>query len=180
MDAPVAYLLASLTGTNTPVASQSDATSYSPGNVTTATAFTKSWTMLPGTPAAGTVYHIITEFTGTFEANALAFDVQIASTWTQFTPAIAAAAWSAGQVIAGWLDLTVRVLTASTARVSLKGAVSETTTSISSSTFQGPLAPVSQSLAIAAGNTLTLGYHFGASNAAQGLATYGSDFLTLT
>lgn len=180
MDASTAYLLASLTGVNTPVASQSDATGFSPGNVTTATAMTKAWTMLPGTPAAGTVYHIITEFTGTFEANALAFDVQIGVTWTQFTPAVAASAWSAGQVIAGWLDLTVRVLTATTARVSLKGAISETTTSISSATFQGALAPVSQSLTIAAGTTLTLGYHFGAGNAAQGLATYGSDFITLT
>lgn len=180
MDAPVAYLLAALTGTNTPVASQSDATGYSPGNVTTATAFTKSWPMLPGTPTAPTVYHVITEFTGTAEGNALAFDVQIGATWTQFVPAVAAGAWSAGQTIAGWLDLTVRVLTATTARVSLKGAVSEVTTSISSATFQGPLAPVSQTLTIAAGNTLTLGYHFGAGNAAQGLATYGSDFITLT
>lgn len=180
MDAPVAYLLASLTGLNTPVASQTDATSYNPGNVTTATAVTKAWTMLPGTPAAGTCYHIIAEFTGTFEANALAFDVQVNSAWTQFTPAVAAAAWSSGTVIAGWLDLTVRILTATTARFALKGAIGETATSISSATFQGPLTPVSQTLTIAAADTLALGYHFGASNAAQGIATYGSDFITLT
>jgi hypothetical protein len=72
------------------------------------------------------------------------------------------------------------VISATQARFFLKGAASETSTSVSSSTFQTPLAPASQVLTIAAGATLTLGYLFGASNASQAMTTYGSDFLTLT
>lgn len=180
MDSATAYLMASLTGENAPAQVSTDASSYSPGNITSAGAMTKSWPLLAGTPVAGTVYSLTTEFSGTWEANALAFAVGInngsSTTWTQMNPAVGSSAWAASTVIAGWLSLTVRVLTSTTARVALAGTVSETTTSITPSTGSCGLAPLSQTLTVGAGYTVALGYLFGASNAAQGLATYGSTF----
>lgn len=171
--------MASLTGGNAPVACGTDPTPFSAPNPTTATAITKAWALAPGTPQAGTVYQLDVEFTGTFEANAMAFQVNIGGVWTQMSPAVAATAWSAGTVIAGWLSLRIRVLSATQARFALAGAVSETATSVTPSTGSAALAPLSQTLTIAAGSTITLGVLFGASNAAQGLASYGSHFLTV-
>jgi len=168
-----------LTGGNAPVACQADPTEYSPGNVTAGTAFTKSWSMLPGTPVAGTVYQIDCELTATFEANALAFGVLINGTFTQMNPAISASAFSSGAVLAGWLSLRARVLSATTARVSLRGAVSETTSSVSPGSGSLAYAPLSQTLTVAAADTLAIGYLFGAGNASQGAASYGSTLLTV-
>lgn len=178
MDAATVLLLAQLTGANAPPTVETDPSGFNSGNVTAATAITKAWSMLPGTPVAGTVYRLRTEFTGTWEGNAMAFDVAVAGSWTQFSPAVAAGSFSNGAVIAGWLVLTVRVLTATTARFALAGAVSETATSVSPGSGSAPLAPLSQTLAVAGGDTLALGVLFGASTSGQGIATYGSDFET--
>lgn len=180
MDSATVLLLASLTGGNAPVACSADPTSYNPGNVTTATAFTKFWTMLPGTPSAGTVYMISTEFTGTWQGNALAFAVDVAGTWTSMAPSVGTGAFSSGATIAGWLVLTVRVLSATTARFALAGAIGETASSVTPGSGSVPLAPLSQTLTVAAADNIALGYLFGASSSGQGLATYGSTFLTIT
>ena len=172
-------LLASLTGANAPVACATDPTPFSAPNPVAAAALTKAWPLTPGTPQAGQVYQLATEITATFEANAMAFAVQIGGTFTQISPAVAATAYGAGTILAGWLVLTVRVLSATTARFALAGAVSETTTSVTPSTGSIALAPLSQTLGIAAGNTIALGVLFGASNAAQGAASYGSTFLSI-
>ena len=173
-------LLASLTGGNAPPAVQTDPTSITVTNPTTATALTKLWTLLPGTPQAGTVYGLSCEFTGTWEGNALAFNIGIAGTFTQFNPAVGAPSFSAGAVIAEWLNLTVRVLSATTARFALAGAIAETASSWTPSTGQIAIAELSQTLTIAAGNTIALGVLFGASTAGQAIASYGSTFLTIT
>jgi Protein of unknown function (DUF2793) len=180
VDSATVLLLASLTGANAPVACSADPTSYNPGNVTTATAFTKSWTMLPGTPSAGTVYQVTTEFTGTWQGNALAFAAGINGTWTQMNPSAGSGSFSSGATIAGWLALTVRVLSSSTARFALAGAIGETASSVTPGSGTIALAPLSQTLAVAASDTLALGYLFGASSSGQGLATYGSTFLTIS
>ena len=180
MDAAVAYLLASLTGNNTPPQVATDPSSYSSGNVTAATAVTKAWPALPGTPAAGTVYTLETEFTGTWQGNAMAFLVQAGSTWTQFAPSVGAPAFGGSAVVAGWLKLTVRVLTASTARFALAGAIGETSSSYLPGGASIPLAPLSQTLAVAGGDTIALGVLFGAAAAGQGIATYGSHFTTIS
>lgn len=172
-------LLAGLTGGNAPASVQTDATNIVASNPTAATAITRTWGMLPGTPQAGQAYGLTAELTGTWEGNAMAFNIAIAGSWTQFSPAVAAGAFSSGAVIAGWLELTVRVLSANQARFALKGAVSETATSVSPGSGSVALAPLSQTLTVAAGDTLALGVLFGASNGAQGIATYGSDFMTV-
>lgn len=179
MDSATAYLWASLTGGNAPPSVQTDPTSFSSGNVTTAAPITKAWGMVPGTPQAGQVYQLDTEFTGTWEGNAMAFNVQVGSTWAQFSPAVGAPSWSASTVIAGWLLLKVRILSATTARFALGGAIGETASSYTPGTGSIALAPLSQTLTVAAGNTIALGVLFGASSAGQGLASYGSDFTTI-
>lgn len=184
MDSATAFLLATLTGGNAPPSVQTDATNIPASNPTTATAITKAWGMLPGTPVAGQVYTLTTELTGTWEGNALAFNVGITpaggtAAWTQFNPAIAAGAWTAGTIVGGWLALTVRVLSATQARFAIYGAVSESTVSVTPSTGSAAVAPISQTLAIAAGDSVAIGVLFGASNAAQGIASYGSTFTTI-
>jgi Protein of unknown function (DUF2793) len=168
------YLMALLTGGNAPSADQTDPTEITATNPTTATAVTKSWALASGTPQAGTVYRMSTELTGTWEANALAFAVSIGGTWTQFNPAVGAPSFSAGAVIAAWLNLTVRVLSATTARFALSGAIAETASSWTASTGQVSICPLSQTLTIAAGDTIALGLLFGASTAGQAAASYGS------
>jgi hypothetical protein len=167
-------LLASLTGGNAPDICATDATSYSSGNVTTATAVTKAWPLLPGTPQAGTAYELKTEFSGTWEAVAMALNVQVNSTWTQLNPSVGAPSWGTSTVIAGWLELAVRVQTATTARFALKGAIGETASSYTPGSGSIALAPLSQALTIAAASTIALGVYFGSSAAGQGIATYGS------
>jgi hypothetical protein len=172
------YLMALLTGGNAPPGVQTDPTEITATNPTTATAVTKLWTLLPGTPQAGTVYGLSCEFTGTWEANALAFNIGIAGSWTQFNPAVGAPSFSAGAVVAGWLNLKVRVLSPATARFALFGSIAETASSVTPSTGQVDVTPLSQTLPIAAGDTIALGVLFGASTAGQALATYGSDWTT--
>lgn len=179
MDSATAILLASLTGSNAPVACQTDTTGFSPGNVTSAAAITKAWPMLPGTPAAGTVYMLLTEFTGTWEGHALAWQVNINGAWTQLAPSVGATSWSAATAIAGYLALTVRVLSATTAQFFLGGAIGETGSSVLPGTSTIALTPLSQVLTVAAGDTLELGYLFGITGAGQGVTTFGSTFLTL-
>jgi len=176
VDSVAALLLASLTGANAPPSVQTDPTEITATNPTTATAVTKLWPLLPGTPQAGTTYQLTCEFTGTWEGNALAFNIGIAGSWTQFNPAVGAPSFSAGAVVAGWLNLKVRVLSASTARFALFGSIGETASSVTPSTGEVGVTPLSQTLPIAAGNTIALGVLFGASTGGQALATYGSDF----
>jgi len=171
--------MALLTGGNAPASIQTDPTEITATNPTTATAITKNWTLLPGTPQAGTVYQLATELTGTGEGNALAFAVSIAGTWIQLNPAVGAPSFSAGAVIAAWLNLTIRVLSATTARFALAGAIAETASSWTPSTGQIAICPLSQTLTIAAGDTIALGALFGASTAGQALASYGSHFVTI-
>lgn len=179
MEAATAFLLASLTGGNAPASPRTDTTNIVASNPVTATAITRTWTMLPGTPQAGQAYGLTTELTGTWEGNALAFNIAINGAWTQFSPAVAAGAFSSGAIIAGWLELTVRVLSATQARFALKGAVSETATSVSPGSGNVALAPLSQTLTVAAGDTLALGVLFGASSGGQGIASYGSNWLAI-
>jgi hypothetical protein len=169
-------LLASLSGPGTPVFAQTDPTAYSPGNVTSAAAITKSWGMLPGAPQAGQVYGIATEFTGTWQSEPLAFQVAVAGAWTQMNPSIGASAFAGAAVIAGWLALTVRVLSATTGRFALAGAIGAVSSAVTPGTETIGLAPLSQTLTIAASDTIALGYLFGSSAAGQGLQTYGSTF----
>jgi hypothetical protein len=180
MEAATAFLLASLTGGNAPASVQTDPTEITATNPTTATAITKNWTLLPGTPQAGTVYQLATELTGTGEGNALAFAVSIAGSWVQFNPAVGAPSFSSGAVIAAWLNLTIRVLSATTARFALAGAIAETASSWTPSTGQIAICPLSQTLSIAAGDTIALGLLFGASTSGQAAASYGSTWLTLS
>jgi hypothetical protein len=173
------FLMANLTGGNTPVGCDTDPTSYTVGNVTAMAAITKSWPMLPGTPVAGTVYMLATEFTGTSEESAQAFGVAINGAWTQFNPAVAANVFAANQVVAGWLQMIVRVLSPSTARFALMGGISETTQSVTTLSGSIAMSPLSQTLTISAGATIALGTLYGASSAGQGTATYGSHWLTI-
>jgi hypothetical protein len=177
------FLMANLTGGNTPVGCDTDPTSYTPGNVTAATALSKTWTFLPGTPVAGTVYQLDTELTATLEGNAMAFAVALNNgsgvNWTQMNPALSASAYTSGTVIGGWLSLRIRVLSPTTARFALCGALSETTVSVSPTVGSTALAPLSQTLTVAAGTAVTLGVLFGASTSGQGAASYGSSWLTL-
>jgi hypothetical protein len=168
------YLMALLTGGNAPASIQTDPTEITATNPTTATAITKSWSLAAGTPQAGTVYGLSTELTGTWEANALAFNVGIAGTFTQLNPSVGAPAFSAGAVFAAWLNLTIRVLSATTARFALAGAIAETASSWTASTGQVSICPLSQTLSIAAGDSIALGIYFGASTAGQAAASYGS------
>jgi hypothetical protein len=179
VEAGTAYLMAMLTGGNAPVACQTDPTSYTPGNVTAGTALTKAWPMLGSTPVAGTVYELSVDFTATFEGNAMAFGVFVNGAFTQMNPAVAATAFTAGTVLSGWLNLAVRVQSASTARFRLAGAVSETTVSVTPSTGSIAYSPLSQTLTVAAAYTVSIGALFGASTSGQGLATYGSYWTTL-
>jgi hypothetical protein len=180
VDAATVLLLAQLTGANSPPSASTDPSGYNTGNVTSATAFTKAWAMLPGTPVAGTVYEITTEFTGTWEGNALAFGVLVNSTWTQFSPAVGAPSFGSAATVAGWLRLTVRVQNAATARFALAGAIAETASSWTPGTGQVALAPLSQSLTVSAGATIALACLFGASSAGQGIASYGSALTVLS
>ena len=179
MDAATLYLLASLTGANAPPAVQTDPSGYNTGNVTSATAITKAWSIAPGTPVAGAVYRLEVEFTGTWGANAMAVNVQVGGTWTQFAPSVGAPSWTSGTTIAGSLKMTARVLSSTTARIAVAGSIGETGSSYTPGTGSIALALLSQTLTIAAGDTLALGILFGASTAGQGIASYGSDFTTI-
>lgn len=174
------FLLASMTGPSAPAVVATDPTQITVSNPTSGTAIVKAWGMVPGTPVAGTVMSIDTELTGTWEGNALAIGVLINGTFTAFTPSVGASSWSAAAVIAGWLRLTVRVLTASTARFAIYGALGETATSVTPGSGTVALTPVSQTLTVAASDTIALGCLFGASNGSQGVATYGSTFVTIS
>jgi hypothetical protein len=174
VEAATAFLLASLTGGNAPASVQTDPTEITATNPTTATALTKAWSLLPGTPQAGTVYQMSTELTGTWEANALAFNVEVGGVWIQLNPSVGASSFSAGAVFAAWLNLTIRVLSATTARFALAGAIAETASSWTASTGQVSICPLSQTLTIAGGDTIALGIYFGASTAGQAAASYGS------
>ena len=171
--------MALLTGGNAPASIQTDPTEITATNPTTATALTKSWSLASGTPQAGTAYQLSTELTGTAEGNAIAFAIAIAGTWTQFNPAVGAPSFSSGAVIAAWLNLTIRVLSATTARFALAGAIAETASSWTPSTGQIAICPLSQTLTIAAGDTIALGILFGASTAGQAAASYGSTWITI-
>ena len=181
MEAATAFLLASLTGGNAPASVQTDTTNIVASNPITAAAITKAYSMAPGTPQAGQVYVLEADFTATWESNAMAFQVGIGSpaAWTQMSPAVAAGAFSGGAVLAGWLRLTIRVLSATQARFALAGAVSETVTSVSPGSGSAPLSPLSQTLTVAAGDAIGLGVLFGASSGPQGLGTYGSTWLAI-
>jgi hypothetical protein len=133
---------------------------------------------LPGTPQAGQMYRLEAEFTCTFEAIALAFGVLVGGTFTQMIPSVGAPAFSAGAVLGGWLELKVRVLSATQARFALMGAVG-TQSSYTPGTQQLSITPVSQTLTIAAGDAVSIACYFGASNGAQGLGTYGSTWTTI-
>lgn len=160
-----------------PSAVWTDVSSYSSGNVTAATAITKAWTALSSPPAAGTVYTLDTEFTGTYENNAFSFHALIGGTDHQFLPSVAAGSWSAGTAIGGWLRMTVRVTSPSACTLTLAGAVAETGTSYSPSTGGPPLATVPVTgAAFAAGDSIQIGVLFGASTAGQNITTYGSTF----
>jgi hypothetical protein len=178
MDAATVLLLAQLTGSNAPPQAATDPSGFNIGNVTAGTAITKAWPMLPGTPAAGTVYTLDTEFTGTWKSNALGYGVFIGSTFTQITPSVGAPSFST-EIVAGWLRLTVRVLSATTARVALSGAIGGSS-SYTAAAENVAITPVSQTLTVAGGDTLSIGCYFGASTAGQGLATYGSTFTTVS
>lgn len=170
--------MALLTGGNAPPAVQTDPTEITASNPVAATAITKSWSMAAGTPQAGTVYQLETEFTCTFEAIALAFGVMVGGTFTQMIPSVGAPAFSAGAVLGGWLELKIRVISASQARFALLGAVG-TQSSYTPGTQQLSITPISQTLTIAAADTVSIGCYFGASNASQGIATYGSHFTVI-
>jgi hypothetical protein len=131
--------------------------------------------MAAGTPQAGTVYQLDCELTLTWEANALAFGVLIGGVFTQFIPSVGAPSFSAGAVLGAWLQLKVRVLSATQARFALVGAIG-TESSYTPGTQQLSIVPVSQTLTIAAADTVSIACYFGASNASQGVATYGSTF----
>jgi|ERR1700722_1367128 len=169
------YLLAMSTGGNAPPAVQTDATNITQADPTTASAITKSWSLLPGTPQARQAYRLETELTLTWEANALAFGVLVGGTFTQFSPSVGAPSFSAGAVLGAWLELRVRVLSATQARFALFGAMG-TESSYTPGTQQLSIVPVSQTLTIAAADTVSIACYFGASNASQGAASYGSTF----
>lgn len=172
------YLLGLLTGGNAPPAVQTDATNITQANPTAAAAITKSWGLLPGTPQAGQAYRMETELTLTWEANALAFGVLVGGTFTQFIPSVGAPSFSAGAVLGSWLELRVRVLSASQARFALFGAIG-TQSSYTPGTQQLSIVPVSQTLTIAAANTVSIACYFGASNSSQGAASYGSTWTVI-
>lgn len=172
------WLAALLTGGNAPPAVSTDPTEITASNPTAATAITKAWSMAAGTPQAGTVYEMSTELTLTWEANALAFGVLVGGTFAQFTPSVGAPSFSAGAVLGAWLELKVRVLSATQARFALMGAIG-TESSYTPGTQQLSIVPVSQTLTIAAADTVSIACYFGASNSSQGAASYGSTWTTI-
>lgn len=179
MEAATALLLAQLTGANAPPVTATDPSSYGNRNLTSPTALTKSWALLPTTPVPGTVYTLDTEFTATWGAEQLALGVLIAGTFSLFSPYVAASAFSDTEILAGWLRLTVRVQTSSTARFAIYGAIAQAQNSTVPGTGIMPVALLSYTLGIAAADTVAIGCYFGASNASQGISTYGSTFTTI-
>jgi hypothetical protein len=174
------YLLAMLTGNNAPPLVATDPSVYNSGNVTAAAAITKAWPMLPGTPVAGTVYSLETEFSGVWGGNAFGFSVQVGTAaWMQFFPSVGSGSFASAAAIGGAVKLTIRVLSASTARFAIAGTIAETASSWTPSTGQLAMAQGSSTLAIAAGNTVALGCLFGALTTNQNVTTYGSTFTTI-
>lgn len=178
MDPATVLLLAQLTGANTPPSVQADASTYASGNVTAATAVTKAWGLLPGTPAAGTVYTLETEFSGTWGTQALSFAVQAGATWTTFSPGIGGSSFSSGETIAGWARVTVRILSGTQAQVTVTGTAAQASAPVTPGFGNLVFAPASQQLTVAAGGTVALGVLFAASSSAQTVKTSGSTWTT--
>lgn len=174
-------LLAQQSGPGSAGLASTDISAIPSGNVTAATAVTKLWPALPGTPTAGQAYELATEFNGVFGNQLLTFYADIAGTFTSMA-AVGAAFGSSGDVINGWLRLTVRVLTATTCRLQLAGAMVDTTANgghiLSGS--GGNAVPISSAvqfgIAFAASDTIGIGVAFGTSVSGQTVETFGSTF----
>ncbi len=171
-------LLAQLAGPGSPVFAQTDTSSITTGNVTTATAITVPWASLPGTPAIGQVYGLKTEFNGTWGNQLLTFYADIAGTMTSLCT-IGAALGASGDTVNGWLDLTVRVVSATACRLHLKGVIVDSTAN-SGHVLDTSAAPISSTvvtgIAFAGSDTIALACAFGASVTGQTVATLGSTF----
>lgn len=174
-------LLAQSSGPGSAPMISTDESSIPSGNVTSATAITKLWPALPGTPAAGQVYELATEFNGVFGGVVTTFYAGIAGSFTSMA-AIGGTFGASGDVINGWLKLTVRVLTATTCRLHLAGSMVDTSANSGHilTGSSGNAVPISSAVAFgitfAASDTIAVGVAFASSAAAQTIETFGSTF----
>jgi hypothetical protein len=177
-------LLAQLSGPGTPVFAQADASGIAPGNVTTATAVTRQWAALPGTPAAPQAYEVYTEFNGTWGAQQLHLYADIAGTATLLASlgALFVPSAASGDNVNGWLKLTVRVASATACRLHLAGSINDQTLNGGVVT-NGTACPISSTvttgIAFGSADTIAISYAFAASVTGQSISTYGSTFTRL-
>jgi hypothetical protein len=177
-------LLAQLSGPGTPVFAQTDASGIAPGNVTTATALTRQWTVLPGTPASPQAYELYTEFNGTWGGERLELFADIAGTSTLLAQvgAIFAPSVASGDSVNGWLRLMVRVASATACRLHMAGSINDNSLN-SGVVTNGTGCPISGTvttgIAFAGADTIAISHAFSSSSSSQGLTTFGSTFTRL-
>lgn len=177
-------LLAQLSGPGTPAFAQTDASTIAPGNVTAATALTKQWTALPGTPAVPQAYEVYTEFNGTWGGTALNLYGDIAGTATLLATvgAVFAPSVVSGNSVNGWLRLMVRVASATTCRLHIAGSINDQSLNsgvVTNGTGCAISGTVATGVAFAAADTIAIAYAFSSSVTGQSMTTYGSTFTRL-
>lgn len=174
-------LLAQLSGPGAPVSAQADASGIAPGNVTTATAVTRQWAALPGTPAAPQAYEVFTEFNGVWGGQQLHLYGSIAgaSTLLASLGALFVPSAASGDNVNGWLRLTVRVASATACRLHLAGSINDQSLNsgvVTNGTACAISGTVATGIAFAAADTIAISYAFAASVSGQSISTYGSTF----
>jgi hypothetical protein len=162
-----------------PPAAWTDLTAVTVTNNTAAAAVTRSWPALPGTPTAGTVYQVECDFGGSFGAVAMGVYAGIAGTYTKLAT-VDAGFGTNGQSIGGSMSMTLRVTSSSLCEASLSGAIQNISANphITGSGNVVPLtsAGIVGSIAIAAGNAITIGVNFASSVSGQHVGCSGSTF----
>lgn len=162
-----------------PPAVWTDLTTVTATNNTAAAAVTKAWPALPGTPTAGTVYQVEADFGGSFGAVAMGVYVGIAGTYTKLAT-VDATFGTINQSIGGTFSVTVRVTSSGLCSASLGGNIQNLSANLHI-TGSGNVVPLTSagivsSIAIASGNSITIGVNFASSVSGQHVACGGSTF----
>jgi hypothetical protein len=162
------------------VLSQTSTLSVNTGNVTVKTDITTGYTL--NSAVVGTVAEVATDFNGVWGGQLLTFYADINGTFTQVglpVGAVFGSGVASGDAVAGWGRMVFRVVSATTVRVHLEGAIFDSTQNsghISTSTQVNLGGTDVTGVTFAAGDTLAIAIAFGGSTAGQTIITEGSDF----